>query len=158
MKKIRIIGIGGILLLLAFFQVKLNDEPIVHHPIQLQAEIKGEVLYPGVYEISETETLEALIEKAGGVLPTADCSSLALLSRIEHQQVVVIPAMRLEKKISLNTATKEEIMELPFIGETKAQRIIDYRHTQPFRTIEEIMNVKGIGPKTFEKIKDQLCL
>lgn len=62
-------------------------------------------------------------------------------------------------KISLNKATKEELMSLPGIGETKAQAILDYRNRyNGFVSIEEITQVKGIGESTFNKIKAYLSL
>ena len=62
-------------------------------------------------------------------------------------------------KISLNHATKEELLTLTGIGESKANLIIEYRNQNGgFKTIEEIKNVKGIGDKMFEKIKDSITL
>ncbi|MEG0266819.1 MAG: helix-hairpin-helix domain-containing protein [Bacilli bacterium] len=62
-------------------------------------------------------------------------------------------------KVSLNSGTIEELMTIPFIGETKAKLIIQYRETNNgFKDIEDIMNVKGIGQNTFEKIKSYLTL
>lgn len=62
-------------------------------------------------------------------------------------------------KISLNKATKEELMSLPGIGETKALAIIEYRNRyNGFVSIEEITQVKGIGESTFNKIKAYLSL
>ena len=63
-----------------------------------------------------------------------------------------------DKKISLNNATKEELMTLPGIGESKALLIIEYRKANRFNSIEEIMNVKGIGKSIYEKIKDLISL
>lgn len=60
--------------------------------------------------------------------------------------------------ININNASKEELLLLKGIGEVKANAIIDYRKTHPFKTIEEITNVKGIGPATFEAIKDNITL
>lgn len=59
--------------------------------------------------------------------------------------------------VSLNEATKEELMTLSGIGESKALLIIEYRETNNgFKTIEEIKNIKGIGDSIFEKIKDRI--
>ncbi len=60
-------------------------------------------------------------------------------------------------KVNINTATKEELMKLPGIGEQTAERIIQHRKLYGnFKRIEDIMNVKGIGQKKFEKIKRYL--
>jgi competence protein ComEA len=57
--------------------------------------------------------------------------------------------------VNINTATLDELIALPGIGPTTAQKIIDYRtENGNFSTIEDIMNVSGIGISTFEEIKD----
>lgn len=62
------------------------------------------------------------------------------------------------KKVSLNNATKEELMTLNGIGEAKAISIIEYRAKTPFQDIKEIMNVSGIGESVYEKIKDNITI
>lgn len=62
------------------------------------------------------------------------------------------------KKINLNTATKFELMKLPGIGEKTADIILDYKKNNKFNKIEDIMNVKGIGPKKFEKMREFIVI
>lgn len=64
-----------------------------------------------------------------------------------------------KKLVSINTATIEELMTLPGIGEAKAQDIINYRNEQgPFQKLEDIKNISGIGESLFAKIKDSITL
>lgn len=64
-----------------------------------------------------------------------------------------------EKKININTASLADLQQLPRIGEKVAQRIIDFRKEHgKFRKIEEIMKVRGVGEKVFEKIKDLITV
>ena len=59
--------------------------------------------------------------------------------------------------ININTATKEELLNIPYVGESKADDIINYRNENgSFKTIEELMNVSGIGQATFDKIKSSI--
>lgn len=61
-------------------------------------------------------------------------------------------------KISLNNATKEQLITLSGIGAQKAEDIIEYRSITPFKAIEEIKNIKGIGDSIFEKIKNSITV
>lgn len=58
--------------------------------------------------------------------------------------------------VNLNTATKKELMTLDGIGSKKAEEIIKYREKTPFQKPEDIKNIKGVGDKLFDKIKDKV--
>ena len=60
--------------------------------------------------------------------------------------------------ININTATKDELMLLENIGEKTAEAIIEYRTSQAFKKPHDLVNVYGIGEKTYEKIKDKICV
>jgi len=61
--------------------------------------------------------------------------------------------------VNLNTASKDELIVLVGIGPAKAQAILDYRKTNgAFKTVDEVKNVKGIGAKRLEKLKDQITV
>jgi competence protein ComEA len=63
------------------------------------------------------------------------------------------------EKVNINKATIEELVQIKGIGQKYAERIVDFRDKNgPFKKIEDIMNVKGIGPKKFELIKDLITV
>lgn len=128
-------------------------------PDTKKVELKGEVIEPGVYSVKWEANVKECIDEAGGLSPNADTSSLSLLMVAEPDSVIVVPSKESTKSlVSLNTASLEELDTLPGIGPSLAQRIIEYRKTTPFTTLEQIMEVRGIKEKLFEKIKDQICL
>ena len=62
-------------------------------------------------------------------------------------------------QVDLNTSTAKELQQLPGIGKGLAKRIVDYRTTNgPFKSVEELMQVRGIGKKTFAKMKERLTV
>ncbi|MGA2670998.1 MAG: ComEA family DNA-binding protein [Dehalococcoidia bacterium] len=113
--------------------------------------IGGAVANPGIYPWQKGVTIQALLLNSG-VEPDAN------LSRIE----IYIPREGEEQspqKIDINRAESWLLDALPGIGEVTAQAIVDYRNEKgPFRTIEDLLNVKGIGQGTFDKIKDYITV
>ncbi|MBQ1306080.1 MAG: helix-hairpin-helix domain-containing protein [Erysipelotrichales bacterium] len=89
----------------------------------------------------------------------ADLSSVNRLTVLKDGDVIVIPKNGSAGKVSINTGTKEELMRVNGIGEGKAEAIIAYREEHGlFQCLEDLMKIKGIKEKTFEKLKDSLCL
>ncbi|OLC56569.1 MAG: hypothetical protein AUH92_00005 [Acidobacteria bacterium 13_1_40CM_4_69_4] len=69
------------------------------------------------------------------------------------------PAPISGEKVNINTAGVDELVTLPGIGKAYAARIVEYRQKNgPFKKVEDIVNVRGIGEKTFERIKDRLTI
>lgn len=130
-------------------------------PDTIEAEIKGEVVSPGVYTIKNGATIQDLIGQAGGESAAADLSMLNLLAEVHAGQVIVVGKKNLDgssPRISLNSASAEELMKLPGIGPAMAEKIITYRTEHPFETLEQLMEVPGIGEKKFAKLQDFIAL
>ena len=122
-------------------------------PPELSGEIYigGAVANPGIYSLKEGDTLQTLISDAG-IEPDADLSHIELyVPRAGEEQS--------PQKIDINRAEPWLLEALPGIGEVLAQRIVDYRSENgPFRRIEDLLKVNGIGTATFEKIKDYITV
>ena len=71
--------------------------------------------------------------------------------------VFAVPVMA-DGKVNINTANQEELCTLKNIGDKYAKRIIEYRNTHKFEKPEDIMEVKGIGSKTYELNKDRIIV
>ena len=128
-------------------------------PSTKQVEVKGEVNNPGVVTLKWEGTAQDAIEKAGGLTETADTQSISLMEQVSPDTVLVIPSIQETKDlVSINNASWEELDTLPGVGPSIAQRIIEYRKEQPFTSLDDLKNVKGIGDKTFEKMKEQISL
>lgn len=133
--------------------------------------ITGAVVSPGVYELSDGARVYELIAMAGGFTGDADMLSVnqAALLHDEEQVTVYVkadgtepgagerPAVGTDTRIDINTADRTLLMSLPGIGETKAEAIIAYREKNGrFASIEEIMNVTGIGESMFAELKNRI--
>lgn len=142
--------------------------------------IAGAVYKPGVYKLKDGDRVIDSIKKAGGAISKADLNTLNLASKLNDGQKVYVPKIRESAqqgngnlssqteigasnfpadKININTATKEDLDKLPGIGTTLAERIIEFRiKNGPFKSIDDLQNVEGIGEKKLSNIKEKATL
>ncbi len=103
-----------------------------------------------------TDTAENTAANEQNIAQTADSSNK---TNTTNATTTTPTAQSAKDLINLNTASKGELLALPGIGEIKAQAIIDYREKYgSFYSTEEIMNVNGIGEKTYAQLKDLICI
>ena len=112
-----------------------------------QISVTGAVNVPGVYSLTSGDSIDALLQSAGGTTASADLDRIKLyITSIDEAEV--------PQKVDLNRAESWLLQALPGIGETRAQAIVNYRQQNGrFRHISEITSVEGIGTATYEKVK-----
>jgi len=94
-----------------------------------------------------------------GVIAIALVSALGTRAAFAPEPKISQFITRLNEPLDLNTATLDELIDLPGIGPVLAQRIIEYRERHGgFRTLEELLEIRGIGPKRFEQLKGRVRL
>ena len=140
-----------------------EQEKVEEIPTTIFVYVCGAVNQPGVYELpSESRVYEA-IKAAGGLKEDAALSSIHQAEVLADEMTIYIPTLSEETileqeddgKVNINKASKEELMSLPGVGETKAKSIIEYRNDHgAFESIEEIKEISGIKDGLYEKIKD----
>lgn len=132
--------------------------------------IKGAVANPGLYPVTGTTRWQAVVEAAGGLTADADVTAINLAKIAVDQESLYIPvqgeaapattgagaaspAASSTALVNLNTASEAELQTLSGIGPAKAADIIAYRETSGgFKSVEDLMNVSGIGEKTYERL------
>ena len=129
------------------------------HEEMIEVEISGAVENPGFYTLHSYTTIKDLLTLATP-LESADLRSINANTTLHNHDKIIIPYIDENiVKISINTANLESLMMLPGIGEKTALAIIEYRETNGlYQEIEDIMNVKGIGEKKYEKIEPYISL
>lgn len=149
--------------------LKSHTEPHTEPQIPSQkiyVHICGEVMNPGVYELPEGSRIFEAVKAAGGFTECAAEESQNLAQQIsDGAQIVILSQdeadakIRIEQEqasgiVNINTASKEQLMTLTGIGESRAEDILRYREESGgFQSIEEIMNVPGIKESVYLKIK-----
>lgn len=152
-------------------------EPAESKPVEpelFMVDVKGEVHVPGVYELPADGRVKDAIAMAEGLTDEANELAINFAQKVEDQMVIYVPHIdddagtpeiavagagsdSGELVVNINTATEQELMTLSGIGQAKAQQIIQYREENGlFDVPEDLMNVSGIGEKSFETLKDSI--
>lgn len=141
--------------------------------------VTGEVNVSGVKELQEGARIEDAIIAAGGLTTMADITKVNLAYCLEDGQKLYIPSINDQNKeyiasengsgvienaeegseniVNINKASLTELTKLPGVGESLAQRIVNYREENgKFKSIEDLKNVSGIGDKKFESLKEYI--
>lgn len=166
-----IIGVIIVLLIILGIVLSNNQQEIIipddkdinrGSNFQIVVDIKGEVKNPGIYYLNSNSRVMDAINIAGGVTNEADIESINLASLLEDGMIVNIFKKVQNKetsKISINTASLDELTKLSGIGEAKAKNIIEYRNKHGyFMSLEDLCKVDGITEKIYNENKEFICL
>lgn len=157
-------------------------DEVVEETAVLIVDVSGAVVHPGVYVLEDGDRLIDAINAAGGYVEGADTRLVNHAQKLADEMLIYIPTEGEEvvetgaaevpatvttpgshseesDTVNLNTATEAELMTLSGIGPAKAAAIIQYREEQGlFKVEEDLMNISGIGQKTFEKLQPHIAV
>jgi competence protein ComEA len=142
-------------------------------PSRVFVHVTGAVRHPGVYRIPAWGRLDLAVERAGGAKRSADLEGVNLAAKVADGQQIVVPRRGVAAEsaggeasaggagqagpISLNTATADQLDELDGVGPATAEKILAWRKEHGgFRSVEDLKQISGIGPKRFEALKDKV--
>jgi competence protein ComEA len=148
------------------FEPEPPSDPTPEPLPPLVAYVTGAVLAPDVYQLPPGARVKDLVQAAGGLLPQADPEAINLAAPLSDAQHIHVPSIgeapSVESRdtgagasglLDLNRATAEQLDQLPGVGPTIAERIVDFRDTNgPFGSAEDLAQVDGVGPALIAKI------
>jgi competence protein ComEA len=141
----------------------------------MQVAISGAVATPGIVSVPRGARLSEVAQAAGGFSDTADFTKLNLAGRVGDGESITIPSVdeaaadhdshtsagtgTLDDLMDVNTATAQELEELPGIGEVLALRIVEYRTVNgPFSSVEELASVEGVSARMVEDLRPSVTV
>lgn len=163
-------------------EIKIENKEEIQY---IYIDIKGEVKKPNVYKVNllDNRRVIDIINLAGGLTNKAYTKNINMSLKVFDEMVIIVNSIEEvtikeeikkeeekindtiikeenneNKLININLDPIEELIKIPGISESKAKDIINYRNENKFNTIEDILNVNGIGEKTYEKLKDYITV
>jgi competence protein ComEA len=149
-------------------------------PTEIVVHVAGEVVSPGVYELAPGSRMVDALDAAGGPTRHADLDAVNLAAPINDAEQVFVPrrgatprratggvtggatgkgqpVVATDGLINLNVASASELDELPGIGPQTAQAIVEHRtRNGPFLSVEELLDVRGIGPSKLAALRERV--
>jgi competence protein ComEA len=140
--------------------------------------VAGAVRHPGVYRLDDGDRVKDAVERAGGARAGADVNAINLAAKVADGQQVVVPrrgaaapavgdagagegavGAATQPPVSLNSATAAQLDTLDGVGPATAQKILDWRREHGgFRSIDDLGEVPGIGPKRMAALRGKVQL
>ena len=160
-----------ILVIVGYFMMHKNDDVVFCANNDEVVEkicvyVVGEIKSPGVFEVDYGMRIYEVIELAGGTTENADVSRINLAKILDDEEKVTIPKKVILEEfdvmtengiVNINSASVEKLSNLNGIGKSTAEKIVKYRNENGyFNSIEDLMNVSGIGESKFNNIKDDI--
>lgn len=143
------------------FVISLYDSEKFAEPIIGYSEAVTQIPLDSMWQENEPipET-QAVATVSSSVITQQEAYISDTVTAEQQTHISEVPAETAEPNglININTATADELKQLNGIGDVIAARIVEYAQTVGFKTIEDIKNVKGIGDKKFENIKDKITV
>lgn len=137
---------------------------------EIYVHISGAVKNPGVVKLNRHCRVIDAIETCGGAKDDANLDAINLAIKLKDEDKIYVPTFQETKDVqnynfksnttensglvNINSADINELKKIPGVGEKTAEKIIEYRNKNPFKSIDDIKNVDGIGQKKFEALKD----
>lgn len=152
----------------------LHGESALKDGKMIYVYVCGHVENAGVYTFAEGSRRFMAVDAAGGVTKDGTTEFLELAGVLSDGERIYVPSIEEAEEqeflaagtgsvtnglVNINKASKEQLMSLPGIGESRAEQIIQYRETNgPFQDIGDIMKISGIKEAAFAKIKEYICV
>ena len=154
---------------------------------KIKVDVEGAVRHPGLYELTNGSRVGDAVKAAGGTTKKAAKGQVNLAEILQDGQQITVPtkgqvsaaaqsgatgsgttgsatgsgsqSSSEQDKININTASASELQELSGIGESLSQRIVDYRNANgAFASVDDLVNVSGIGDARLEQIRSKICV
>ncbi|MBS4030142.1 MAG: ComEA family DNA-binding protein [Clostridiales bacterium] len=136
---------------------------------EIVVHVSGAVRHPGVYRLKDGARVVDAVDAAGGIVPEGNADAINLAEPLYDGRKVTVPFIKqtetgntgdtVDSRVNINEATAAQLETLPGIGPAKAAAIISYREANgPFRSVDDLAAVGGIGAKTVDALKELITL